>query len=409
MASARATGRLIRGWAGAPRAVVGPLVTAGTAVAGLGCALALANRLGIRRLRSDSAPVIEPVVVVVPARDEAPRLPGLIADLRAQQGVSRLRVWILDDGSIDGTFPAAVAAIGEDDRFSVVSTDVAPAPGWTGKTAACARLAEIAGVTTDSADPPPGALVFLDADVRLRPRAIAAAVSELRRSGAGLVTPWPCQRSGSIAETLVQPLLCWSWASTLPVRIADRSLRPSTAVSCGQFLVFDAMVYRAVGGHAAVAGAITEDLALARTLRRAGHRTTLVAAGGLASTRMYRGAGELEQGYSRWLWSAYGSTAGALAVDAAATVTYVLPALAAVLGTGRLRRTGALGYGLGVAGRLLARSLESGTGPCGADMAAALAHPVSVGAYLRLSARSRRSRRRGTLTWKGRPVIRAPR
>ncbi|MEV5650104.1 glycosyltransferase family 2 protein [Nocardia sp. NPDC052254] len=387
---------------------MGPLVTGGTAVAGLGCVLALANLFAVRRLRSDTTPVIEPVMVVVPARDEASRLPGLIADLRAQQGVSRLQVWILDDGSIDGTFPAAVEAIGEDDRFSVVSTDLAPAPGWTGKTAACARLAEIAGVTTDSVDSPPGALIFLDADVRLRPRAIAAAVSELRRSGAGLVTPWPCQRSGSIAEALVQPLLCWSWATTLPVRIADRTLRPSTAVSCGQFLVFDAMVYRAVGGHTAVAGAITEDLALARALRRSGHRTTLVAAGDLASTRMYRGAAELDEGYSRWLWSAYGSTAGALTVDAVAALSGVLPALAAVLGTGRLRRTGALGYTLGVTSRLLARSLESGTGPRGADIAAALAHPVSVGAYLRLSARSRRSRRRGTLTWKGRSVLRAP-
>lgn len=377
-------------------------------MAGLGCVLALANLFAVRRLRSDTTPVIEPVMVVVPARDEASRLPGLIADLRAQQGVSRLQVWILDDGSIDGTFPAAVEAIGEDDRFSVVSTDLAPAPGWTGKTAACARLAEIAGVTTDSVDSPPGALIFLDADVRLRPRAIAAAVSELRRSGAGLVTPWPCQRSGSIAEALVQPLLCWSWATTLPVRIADRTLRPSTAVSCGQFLVFDAMVYRAVGGHTAVAGAITEDLALARALRRSGHRTTLVAAGDLASTRMYRGAAELDEGYSRWLWSAYGSTAGALTVDAVAALSGVLPALAAVLGTGRLRRTGALGYTLGVTSRLLARSLESGTGPRGADIAAALAHPVSVGAYLRLSARSRRSRRRGTLTWKGRSVLRAP-
>ena len=378
-------------------------------VAGLGCALALVNRLGMRRLRSDTAPVIEPVVVVVPARDEAPRLPDLIADLRAQQGVSRLRVWILDDGSTDGTFPAAVDAIGEDDRFSVLSTDLDPGPGWTGKTAACARLAEIAGVTIDSADPPPGALIFLDADVRLRPRAIAAAVSELRRSGAGLVTPWPRQRTGSMAEALVQPLLCWSWATTLPVRFADRSLRPSTAVSCGQFLVFDAMVYRAVGGHAAVAGAITEDLALARALRRAGHRTALIAAGPLASTRMYRGAREVDEGYARWLWSAYGSTAGALAVDSVAALAYVLPALAAIFGTGRLRRTGALGYALGVTGRLLARSLESGAGVSGGDIAAAFAHPVSVGAYLRLSARSHRLHRRGALVWKGRQVLRAPR
>jgi len=387
------------------RSIVEPIVTAGAIVAGAGCAVASVNLIAMRRLRADATPVIEPVIIAIPARDEATRLPRLIADLRAQQGVSRMRIWILDDGSTDGTFPAAVEAIGDDDRFTVVAADTDPEPGWTGKTAACARLAELAGVT---AGPPPGALIFLDADVRLRPQAIAAAVSELRRSGAGSVSPWPYQRAGSLAEALVQPLLCWSWATTLPVRLADRSLRSSTAVACGQFLVFDAAVYRAVGGHAAVAGSITEDLALARALRRAGHRTVLVAAGTLASTRMYRGAAEVDGGYTRWLWSAYGGTAGAVAVDTVAAVAYVLPALAALFGRGRIRRTGVIGYGSGVASRLLARSLESGTGPRGADLGAALAHPVSIGAYLRLSGRSWLLHRRGALSWKGRPVPDGP-
>ncbi|MFF0498105.1 glycosyltransferase [Nocardia aobensis] len=387
------------------RSVVEPIVTAGAIVAGTGCAVASVNLIAMRRLRAGATPVIEPVIIAIPARDEATRLPRLIADLRAQQGVSRMRIWILDDGSTDGTFPAAVEAIGDDDRFTVVAADTDPEPGWTGKTAACARLAELAGVT---ADPPPGALIFLDADVRLRPQAIAAAVSELRRSGAGSVSPWPYQRAGSLAEALVQPLLCWSWATTLPVRPADRSLRPSTAVACGQFLVFDAAVYRAVGGHAAVAGSITEDLALARALRRAGHRTVLAAAGTLASTRMYRGAAEVDGGYTRWLWSAYGGPAGAVAVDTVAAVAYVLPALAALFGRGRIRRTGVIGYGLGVASRLLARSLESGTGPRGADIGAALAHPVSIGAYLQLSGRSWLLHRRGALSWKGRPVPEGP-
>ncbi|MBO0856377.1 MAG: glycosyltransferase, partial [Nocardia sp.] len=240
------------------------------AIAGIGAASALLNRLTARRLPTGPAAVIEPVVVAVPARDEAARLPDLIADLRAQHGVSRMRVWILDDGSTDGTFPSAVTAIGDDDRFTVVAADSDPAPGWTGKTSACARLAEIAGITADSASTPAGVLIFLDADVRLRPTAIAAAVGELRRTGAGLVSPWPYQRAGTLAEALIQPLLCWTWSSTLPVRLADRGTRPSMAVACGQFLTFDAAAYRAAGGHAAVAGQITEDLALARAVRRTG-------------------------------------------------------------------------------------------------------------------------------------------
>ncbi|MBB5917984.1 GT2 family glycosyltransferase [Nocardia transvalensis] len=379
-------------------------VVAGSVLAAIGAATAALNRLTVRQLDTAHTTVIEPVTVCVPARDEVERLPRLIADLRAQHGVSRMRVLVLDDRSTDATYEAAAAAAGGDERFTVIGADAEPAPGWTGKSAACARLAEIAGVSGASADAPAGVLVFLDADVRLRPGALAAAVGELRRTRAGLVSPWPYQRAGSIAEALVQPLLCWSWATTLPIFAANRSLRPSTAVSCGQFLVFDAAAYRAAGGHTAVAADITEDLALARALRRAGHRTVLVAGGRVARTRMYRGATDLDTGYTRWLWSAYGSAAGSAAVGAVAALAFWAPPVAALLGRGRIRRIGRIGYACAVAARLLARSLESGGMPGPADVAAALAHPVSVAAYLRLSVRSHRLHRAGALTWKGRTL-----
>ncbi|WP_083889252.1 glycosyltransferase [Nocardia pneumoniae] len=372
------------------------LPTCATALAALGAGVALYNRFTVPRLANTPTTVIEPVTVCVPARDEADRLPDLIADLRAQLGIPRLAVRILDDGSTDDTSAAARAAIDGDPRFTVLRTESDPDPGWTGKAAACVRLAE--GVATP-------VLIFLDADVRLAPTALAAAVGALRRSGVALVSPWPHQLAGSAAEAVVQPLLCWSWASTLPIDAADRSLRPSTAVACGQFLVFDNAAYRAVGGHAAVAGSVTEDLDIARTLRRVGHRTALVAAGPLARTRMYRGAGELDAGYTRWLWSAYdGTITGGAAVGALAALAYWLPPAAAVLGSGPVRRTGQLGYLAAVAGRLLARSTETGGPLRYTDVLAALAHPVSVGAYLLLWARSHRARRRGTVRWKGRPL-----
>lgn len=349
----------------------------------------------MRRLPVDAA-AIEPITVCIPARDEVRRLPRLIGDLRAQTGVPRMQVLILDDASSDGTGTAAAAAIGDDPRFIMVRSDTEPEPGWTGKAAACARLAELVDTAV---------LVFLDADVRLAPGAIAAAVAELRRSGAALVSPWPAQEAGSPTEALVQPLLCWSWASTLPVALANRSLRPSMAVACGQFLAFDTAAYRVIGGHAAVAASPTEDLDIARALRRSGRHTTLVAAGPLARTRMYGSAAELDDGYTRWLWSAYGGSplAGA-AVGTVAALAYWLPPLAAVAGRGRTRRAGLLGSVAAVAARLLARSTETGGPLTRADFRAALGHPLSIAAYARLSIRSHRARRNGDLRWKGRDL-----
>ncbi|MEU7140660.1 glycosyltransferase family 2 protein [Nocardia sp. NPDC046473] len=371
-------------------------VRCGAGISVLGAGIALYNRVTVRQLVDTTVEVIEPVTVCVPARDEAARLPGLIADLRAQRGVSRLSVVILDDASGDETYGTAIDAAGGDPRITVLRNDTEPPPGWTGKAAACARLAE-------SVDTP--VLVFVDADVRLAPGAVAATVTELRRQRVALVSPWPVQRAESMAETLVQPLLCWSWAATLPIALANRSLRPSTSVACGQFLVFDTAAYRAVGGHTAVAASATEDLDIARTLRRAGQPTTLVAAGRMASTRMYEGAAQLDAGYTRWLWSAYGGTiAGGAAVGTFAALAYWVPPLAAAGGRGAVRRAGALGYTAAVTGRLLARSTETGRPLSLTDVLAALAHPFSVVAYLLLWARSHRARRRGALRWKGRAL-----
>ncbi|NUP29925.1 MAG: glycosyl transferase, partial [Nocardia sp.] len=231
------------------------------------------------------------------------------------------------------------------------------------------------------------------------------AVQRLRQDGLALLAPWPRQRAETLAERLVQPLLCWSWASTLPVARADRGTRASTVVACGQFLVFDAAAYRAIGGHRPVAGSVTEDLDIARVLRRAGHRSAVAAAGELAQTRMYRSADDLVAGYRRWLWSAYGgSVAGGVAVGAVAAWAYWLPPMAALLGRGRLRRTGLIGYAAALAGRLLARDLETGRRPDRHDLVDALAHPASVATYLLLWQHSHRARRRDALTWRGRPL-----
>ncbi|MFE7721984.1 glycosyltransferase [Nocardia rhizosphaerihabitans] len=378
-------------------AAVRYLTWAGTGLAALGATTAAYNLVTLRTLPRRVAGVIEPVTVCVPARDEADRLPDLIADLRAQTGVPRLRVLILDDASTDDTYEAALAAIGDDDRFSVLRSAAHPTPGWTGKAAACARLA----ARTDAA-----ALVFVDADVRLAPHAVAAAVTELRRRAAGLVSAWPVQEAGTSTERLVQPLLAWSWASTLPLGPANHSLRPSTAVACGQFLAVDAEAYRAGGGHAAVAASATEDLDLARALRRAGHGTALVTAGPAASTRMYTGAGELTDGYTRWLWSAYGGRidAGA-AIGALAALAFWIPPLAALCGRGWTRRAGRLGYLAAVAGRLAARSTETRRAPTPADIASAVAHPLGVAHYLTLWTRSHHRHRTGRLHWKQRPLV----
>lgn len=361
------------------------LTALGTSLAVAGSLHALWNARRLRVPPADPPPVAEPVAVLVPARDEAGRIEGCLRSLVDQTGVRDLRVLVLDDGSTDGTADVVRRLAGADSRVQMLSG--APLPdGWWGKPWACAQLASAAG-------PDVSVLVFVDADVVLAPDAVASAVALLRWSGLDLVSPYPRQVARSLSERLVQPLLQWSWLTTVPLRVAERSPRPSLAVANGQFLVVDAVAYRRGGGHAAVRDRMLEDVALLRAVRRAGGRGSVVDGTSLAGCRMYDGWPALRDGYAKSLWSAFGSPGGAAAVVGLLGLAYVWPAVAALRGS----RVGLAGYAAGAAGRAVAaRRTDSRVWPD------SLAHPASVATFGWLVAGSLRRRRRGELVVRGR-------
>lgn len=380
------------------------LTTAGTMVAGLSAAISIGNALFMPRLRrTRGTELTDRVVVCVPARNEENTVPLLIADLRAQIYAGELSVIVLDDDSDDGTLATARRAADGDSRITVVSTHTPPSPGWTGKAAACRTLADLALAEK------PDVIVFVDADVRMSTESIAASVSALREHNAALLCPWPEQKSGSVAEHLVQPLLAFSWMSSVAIPLANRSLRQSLAVACGQFLMFDTDAYREIGGHESVASSATEDLDIARALRSHGKRTILISGAGFIRCRMYCSWPELRDGYTRWLWSSFGGRVGTAAVLAGVTLIYLLPPVAAVLGSGRTRRLGIAGYLVAVAGRLCSGLSESAPrsgniGDIVRSTASAVAHPISTAIFASLVLDSRRRFARSELSWKSRQL-----
>ncbi|MBM0279457.1 glycosyltransferase [Micromonospora tarensis] len=336
----------------------------------------------------------EPVAVLLPLRDEATRVTPCLRALLAQRGVPGLRVVVLDDGSTDGTADVVRAVVGDDPRVTVL-TGVAPPPGWLGKPHACWQLAT-------RADPEATALVFVDADVVLAPRAVAAAVTELRAARATLLSPYPRIVVATAADRLVQPLLQWLWLTFLPLRAMERSPRPSLAAAGGQFLVVDRAGYTAAGGHAAVADKILEDVELARAVKRAGGRIALADGSRLATCRMYDDWPQLRDGYSKSLWASFGHPGAAAAVVAALLLLYTAPplvALAVASTAPRMSMVALIAYLLGVAGRVLTARATGGRW-----WPDALAHPVSVVVLGWLTVRSYHLRKRRRLTWRGRPV-----
>lgn len=352
------------------------------AAAGTACAGAVHAALNARLLRrpdpGDHRPV-PAVPVLVPARDEQGRVGRCVRSLVGQDGVAR--VVVLDDGSRDGTAEEAGAAGAE-----VVHGRPLPG-GWLGKPWACAQLAERAGDVE--------VLAFVDADVQLEPGAVAAALRLMQASGLDVVCAAPRQEAGTTAERLVQPLLQWSWLTTLPLRLAERSPRPSLTSAVGQFVLVRRAALERAGGFAAVRGAVLDDLALVRAIKATGGRGGVVDGSTLARCRMYAGWPALRDGYGKSLWAAFGSPAGAVAVTGGLVFVYVLPPLAALRGS----RAGLVGYAGGVASRAVTARATGGRA-----WPDALAHPASVLAFAHLTARSLWMHRRGRLSWKDRPV-----
>lgn len=356
------------------------LVRAGASLAVAGALHSTINARLLRRPRPGAAPA-PPVTVLVPARNESSRLGPCLRSVVGQPGVAE--VVVLDDGSSDDTVNVAAAA-----GARVVTGRPLPA-GWLGKAWACEQL---------TAETDADVLVFVDADVRLEPGAVRAALGLFEHAGLDVICPFPRQLAGSTLERLVQPLLTWSWMTTLPLGLAERSRRPSLTAACGQFVVLRRSALERVGGFAAVRGAVLDDLALVRAVKAAGGRGGVVDGSRLAVCRMYEGAADVRAGYAKSLWTAFGSPARAGAVLAVLGLAYVVPPAAMLVGS----RAGAVGYAAAVASRVVAsRSCGDRRWPdC-------LTHPLSVLALAGLTADSYRQHRRGTLTWRGRPVAAA--
>ena len=325
----------------------------------------------------------ERISVLLPLRNEAARVRPCLDALAEQRelGGAHVEILILDDASADGTAAVVSGVAADDPRMRLIRSTVEPPSGWVGKPWACARLAA-------AADPAASVLVFLDADVVLARDALARTVTLLRTAALDFVSPYPRQLARSPSERLVQPLLQWSWLTLAPLRLAERSRRPSLAMANGQLLAVDAIGYARAGGHSSpdVRGCVLEDLALARTLRATGAQGGMADGTALATCRMYEGWSELRAGYTKSLWAAAGGRP-------AGSIGQLL-----VLGWLYLRPD-PLCYAAGVVSRVVAARRTGARA-----FPDALAHPLSIAALAFLTMSSWYGKLTGQLRWKGRPV-----
>jgi chlorobactene glucosyltransferase len=252
------------------------------------------------------------VTVIVPARDEAENIGNCVRSLLAQDyPKSRLRLIVVDDHSADSTGAIVRDIAADHSRLSLLSTPALP-PRWTGKSHAC-------WIGARAAAPESEWLCFLDADVRGEAALLSSAMRAALEQRLDLLSIAPRQELHSFAERLVLPcgLILLSFTQDLR-RLQAASGAEVTAT--GQFMLIRRDAYETAGGHAAVSGAICEDLEFARRLKQSGRSVLLMDGDGLISARMYTGWRTLWPGLAKNLVDTLGGRRATLMLALTAVI-----------------------------------------------------------------------------------------
>ena len=226
---------------------------------------------------------IPEISIIVPARNEEASLGDCLESLTAQTGVA-FEIIVVDDASSDRTREIAQSFA----KVRVISAGPLP-DGWTGK-----NNAVIAGAKEARAQ----WLLFTDADTVHLPGSLARALDEVKTEGADLLSYSPGQVAVTFAERAVMPVIFAELAAKYPPQQV-REQSPGIVAANGQYLLVRRAAYAAVGGHAAVATEILEDVALARLFRNPSKRVYFRYGGDAVRTRMYRNWPQLREGWTK--------------------------------------------------------------------------------------------------------------
>jgi hopene-associated glycosyltransferase HpnB len=209
------------------------------------------------------------VVVVVPARNEAPMLPRTLPRLLKQAAWFR-RVVVVDDRSGDKTaYIARRLAEGTagEHHLRVISIEE-PEAGWNGKTHAMQRGYEAATIDWQG-NPRHQWVLFTEADVLHHPFSLSRIVSKAAQDDLDLVSVMVKPRVRTFWEWLLIPTVVYFFQSRNPFRKVSGPDARRAAASGGVILVRrsaleDADVFETIRENAA------DDMALAQAVRRSG-------------------------------------------------------------------------------------------------------------------------------------------
>ena len=342
--------------------------------------LALINLATMRR-PSAAREISEKVTILLPVRNEEGNIERILKELAQQMFLKDYQVIVINDGSTDRTLELAQSL--QSPQIAVICAPELP-QGWIGKVGALHYGLNFAHESTY--------IISVDADVSFGVDAISRAIASLEDLKLDFVSPYPHQIAMSWSERLIQPLLQWSWMSTLLLRGAEKFPLQATVVANGQFMVMrkDALV--SSGGFESVFNKVLDDIELGRSFVRHGYKGSVIDGSQLASTRMYQSFKDLRSGYGKSLHLAFGGLTGSILTSLFFIATAIIPFIYSFFGN-----LFALASLSAIIGTRLIAAFSSRS-----SLRDSFLHPASAALMLYLLYYSWRNRRQAQ--WKGRTL-----
>ena len=234
------------------------------------------------------------LTVVIPAFNESLNIKRSLGSVfKSLPPCGDWQVVVVDDMSTDSTADLArecAKQLNQQHRFSLIQAGPRPArERWVGKNWACSKAMD--GVTSSW-------VLFIDADVELRPTALRRALVQAIDERADLLSLAPRLVCTCLSEWMVQPIMASLLGLGFPI-IEANDPSSDVAFAAGPFMLFRRSAYDAIGGHRALAGEVVEDLALARTIKTSGFCLRYVLGLDAVDLQMYPNLSALWEGWTK--------------------------------------------------------------------------------------------------------------
>jgi hopene-associated glycosyltransferase HpnB len=261
------------------------------------------------------------IAIIVPARNEAEVIGRTITSLLNQRGDNSIHIFLVDDGSTDGTADIARQTAAQSNQSSLLTIIQAQplAAGWTGKLWALQQGIERAREFN------PDFFLLTDADI-LHGKDNLSRLVAIAESGpydlASFMVKLHCE---TLAEKFLIPAFVFFFLKLYPPAwIADR--RHKTAGAAGGAILIRPQALDQAGGIAAIRNEIIDDCALAKRVKNSGGKIWLGLTENTVSLRAYNTFSEIERMIARTAFNQLKHSAlMLLAALAGLAAMYLLP------------------------------------------------------------------------------------